>query len=602
MDYGEHAQRLGDRLPGTVMTAEIEPAAAQRRPLLFGSLAGYRRRWLRGDLIAGLTVWAVLVPESLAYASIAGVSPVVGLYAAAPALVLYAAFGSSRHLVTGPMAATAALSAAAVAGVASTSDADAATLTVVLALLVGIVALLAGLLRLGFVASFISEPVLKGFIVGLALTIIIGQVPKLLGVEGGKGEFFEKLWAVLGELGSIDPWTFAVGIVSLALVLGLRRWAPVVPGSLAAVAFGIGVVALFGLDERGVDIVGAIESGLPAIGLPDAALSDYAALAAASIGVMLVGFTEGLGAAKTYAARDHYEIDPNRELIGLGAANLGAGLASGMVVNGSLSKTAVNGSAGARGQVSGLVVAGLTVITLLFLTGLFADLPEATLAAIVIAALIELVDFESLARYYRVASRSWQAHLGPAARPDFVAALAAMFGVLIFDTLPGLFIGIGVSVVLLVYRSSRPHVAELGEVVGVSGTFADIERSAPTHRVDGVGIVRIEGPIYFSNAEYVRQHVRSVANRPGIVAVVIDGGTVSYVDVTAAQMLSELSSDLRRTGVMLAMAQEVGQVRDVLRLNNPDTPLEVYPSLHTAVAAVAPGGMPPSAGSPHPEN
>ena len=233
------------------------------RGLLFGSLRGYRREWLRGDLVAGLTVWAVLVPEALAYASIAGVSPVVGLYAAPGALLLYAAFGSSRHLVTGPMSATAALSAAAVAQLAQPGSGAFTTLTVALAITTGIIALLAGLLRLGFLASFISEPVLKGFIVGLALTIIAGQLPALFGVEKGSGNFFEKVWDLVTKLGDTHGLDLRRGIASLALVLGLRRVAPAAPGSLVAVACGVLAVELLGLDDHGVAIVGTIASGLP---------------------------------------------------------------------------------------------------------------------------------------------------------------------------------------------------------------------------------------------------------------------------------------------------------------------------------------------------
>lgn len=331
---------------------------------VFTSLEGYQPGWLRGDAVAGLTVWAVLVPEALAYASIAGVSPVVGMYAAPGALIFYAAFGSSRHLVTGPMAATAALSAAAVGQVAAGKSGMFPALTVTLALTTGLLAVAAGLAWLGFVANFISEPVLKGFIVGLALTIIVGQVPKLLGVSKGEGDFFDQLWHLVTHLGQAQGLTVLVGLGSLAVVLVLRRFAPVVPAPLVAVLAGILAVHIFGLDKHGLDIVGHISGGLPSFGLPHVPSADYLKLAGPAVGVMLVGFAEGLGAAKTYAARDGYQIDVNRELIGLGAANLGAGLSSGMVVNGSLSKTAVNGSAGARTQASGLVVAVLTVVTL----------------------------------------------------------------------------------------------------------------------------------------------------------------------------------------------------------------------------------------------
>ena len=555
---------------------------------LFGSLHGYQSGWLRGDVVAGLTVWAVLVPEAMAYATIAGVSPVVGLYAAPAALILYAAFGSSKHLIAGPMAATAALSAAAVAQFAARGSDDFLALTVALALTTGIVALVAGLLRLGFLASFISEPVLKGFIVGLALTIIVGQLPKVFGIEGADGNFFEKLWGFVTGLGDTNGWTLLVGLVSLALVVGLRRVAPVVPGSLVAVLFGILIIVLLGMDRRGVEIVGTIQSGLPTLGLPDVALSDYLSLVPLAVGVALVGFVEGLGAAKTYAARNHYEVDANRELIGLGAANLAAGFSGGMVVNGSLSKTAVNGGAGARTQLSGLVAAALTIVTLLFLTGLFESLPEATLGAIVIAALIELVDIPSLVGFYRVWTRRLGSIYGPAARLDFIAALATLLGVLVFDTLPGLFIGIAVSLLLLLYRTSRPNVAVLGRVPGVSHHWGDITRHPENERVPGVSVLRVESGLFFANAEHVREEIRGHAAEGDVHGIVLDAETMPFLDVTAAAMLNRLRDELAGRGVHLVLARDVGQVRDVLRQSGgtDDTALPfAFPTVEEAVSA-----------------
>jgi MFS superfamily sulfate permease-like transporter len=270
---------------------------------VFSWLRGYDRGWLRGDVVAGLTVWAVLVPEALAYATIAGVSPVVGLYAAPGALLLYAAFGSSRHLVTGPMAATAALSAAAVADLATAGSDDFLQLTITLALVTGALAVLAGLFRLGFLASFISEPVLKGFIIGLALTIIVGQVPKLLGIDSGGGDFFEKARGVIENAGETDGLTLLLGALSLAAVLALRRLAPLVPGSLLVVAASTAAVALLDLDDEGVAVVGSVSSGLPSFGAPDVSLAKYGELAAGAVGVALVAFAESLGAAKAYSTR-----------------------------------------------------------------------------------------------------------------------------------------------------------------------------------------------------------------------------------------------------------------------------------------------------------
>jgi|HubBroStandDraft_3_1064219.scaffolds.fasta_scaffold44498_2 SulP family sulfate permease len=562
---------------------------------VFTSLRGYRAGWLRGDAVAGLTVWAVLVPEALAYASIAGVSPVVGLYAAPGALILYAAFGSSRHLVVGPMAATAALSAAAVGDVAAGKSGAFAALTVTLALTTGILALAAGLARLGFLANFISEPVLKGFIVGLALTIIIGQVPKLLGVEKGSGNFFEQLGQLISRLGQTQGLTLAVGLGSLALVLLLRRFAPAVPAPLAAVILGIIAVHVFGLQDHGVKIVGHIDSGLPSFGLPHVPSADYLKLAGPAVGIMLVGFAEGLGAAKTYAARDGYEISPNRELIGLGAANLAAGLSSGMVVNGSLSKTAVNGSAGARTQVSGLVVAAATILTLLFLTGLFEDLPEATLGAVVIAALIELVDISSLVAFYRTYTARLGQIYGPAARADFIAAIAALLGVLVFDTLPGLFIGIADSLLLLLYRVSRPHIAVLGQIPGSGGQWADTAVHPEDRAAPGITVLRAESGLFFANADHVRAAVRAAAAGDGIRAIVLDCETVPFVDITAARMLTELTADLAKRGVRLVIARDIGQVRDMLAVTGPPgIAHEYYRTVQEAVDSIAPqaGGRP----------
>jgi SulP family sulfate permease len=557
--------------------------------MLFTSLRGYQASWLRGDCIAGLTVWAVLVPEALAYATIAGVSPVVGLYAAPGALILYAAFGSSKHLIAGPMAATAALSAAAVGDLAAGSSGRFTALTVTLAITMGIVALAAGVARLGFLASFISEPVLKGFIIGLALTIIIGQVPKLLGVEKGAGNFFEQFWDVLTRLGQTQWRTLLVGLVSLAIVLTLRRVAPAVPAPLVAVAVGILAVYALHLQNHGVKIVGHIDGGLPAFGLPSVPAGDYLKLAGPAVGIMLVGFAEGLGAAKTYATRNGYQISPNRELTGLGAANLAAGLSSGMVINGSLSKTAVNGSAGARTQLSGLVVAALTVLTLLFLTGLFQDLPEATLGAVVIAALIELVDIASLRALYGTHTSRLRRIYGYAARADFIAALAAMLGVLVFDTLPGLFIGISVSLLLLLYRSSKPHVAVLGQVPGTS-QWTDTAQHPEDNAIPGLAILRVESGLYFANADHVRESILAAAAAAGTRAVVLDCETVPFVDVTAGRMLDELTAELRRRGVRLVIARDVGQVRDVLAATAGAIVPEQYPSVRAAVAACQPRG------------
>jgi SulP family sulfate permease len=557
--------------------------AAMKLPV-FRSLSNPR---LPGDLVAGLTVWAVLVPEALAYASIAGVSPVVGLYAAPGALILYAAFGSSRQLVTGPGAASAALSAAIVGDLITQGSSSYVQLTATLAITVGLLAIVASVLRLGFIANFISEPVLKGFIIGLALTVIVGQLPKVFGVEGVPGNFFEQLWGFVKNVDQTSGLTLLVGALSLALVLGLKGWKPLIPASLVAVLLGILAVHLFGLSS--VAIVGPIKSGLPSLGMPDVSASDFLSLLGASLGVMVIGFAEGLGAAKTYAAKEGYEIDANRELLGLGAANIGAGLSNGMVVSGSLSKTAVNASAGGKSQLAGVVTAVLVVVTLLFLTGLFEDLPEATLAAVVIASLIELVDVPSLENLYRARTKGLGRIYGFAARPDFIAAIATILGVLVFDTLPGLAIGIVVSILLLLYRASIPHITVLAQAPGRDGSFVDATRATDAIEVPGIAILRVEGPLFFANTDAVRDHIRAHAADEHVKAVVIDAETVPAIDVTAGGMLLKLGKELQEKGKRLVLAREIGQVREELDHTDPGSALpllENYPTVRAAVTAL----------------
>ena len=559
--------------------------AERRSSPLFPSLTGYRRERLGRDAVAALTVWAVLVPEALAYATIAGVSPVVGLYAAPAALVLYAAFGSSRYLIAGPSAATAALSAATVGDLVAGDSGEFAAMTAALALTVGLVAIVAGLLRLGFLASFVSEPVLKGFVVGLALTIMVGQAPALLGVEGASGDFFAQLWGLIGDLGEIAGTTAAIGLGSLALILVLKRTMPRAPAYLAAAVAGIVAVKVLGLGDE-TAIVGSIEAGLPAVGPPDVGLGDIVGLLAGAAGIMFVGFAEGLGAAKTYAIRDNAEVDADRELIGVGAANLASGFASGMTVNGSLSKTAVGYAAGMRSQVSGLIAAAAIVVTLLFLTGLFEDLPQATLAAIVIAALVDLIDIPALVDLYRTYTVRLGRVYGFATRSDFIASVAAALGVMIFDTLPGLAIGIVLSLVLLVYRSSRPNVARLGRLPGEHGHWEDVDRHADAVEDPEVVVLRPEGGLFFANSDEVRRRVLGSVG-PETKGVVIDGETIAFVDVTAAQMLRALRGRLEDSGVGLYMAKDIGQVRDVIARTDPDDELlrHLFPTIGEAVAA-----------------
>ncbi|MFV0258620.1 MAG: SulP family inorganic anion transporter [Acidimicrobiales bacterium] len=551
------------------------------------------------DLLAGITVWAVLIPEAMAYASIAGVSPIVGLYAAAPALVFYALFGSSRQLVVGPMAATAALSGATVAELST--NGNGAALTAGLALMVGLWGLLAGVVKLGFLASFISEPVMKGFIIGMAISIMAGQIPKLFGIDGGGDDIGTQIYRFVTSLGDADAWTMAVGFGSLAVVLGLRATVPRIPAPLVALVGSIALSTVLDLADKGVAVVGQVDSGFPALGLPDLGIAEYASLVGPSLGTLMVGYAEGLGAARTYAEEHDYQIDPNQELTGLGAANLGAGLTSGMVVNGSLSKTAVNDSAGARSQISGLVVAILVIPTLL-VTSLFTNLPEATLAAVVVAAVAELANPKILVRLSRVYTANLKRDYGNLARVDLIAAAAAMAGVLIFGTLAGLFIGIAVSITLLVYRSSRPNVAVLGQLVDRE-PWVDVRRHPTAETADGIVVLRPEGGLFFANADNVRDAVRRHID-DDTRGVVLDLADVPVIDITAVEMLAGLSKELGRKHIGMLLAHNIGQVRDLLSAADATHLLEesqmtVADAVAKIAATIGPGtgrGDPPASG------
>ncbi len=367
------------------------------------------------------------------------------------------------------------------------------------------------------------------------------------------------------------------------MVLGFKRWLPLVPGSLLAVLLGIAAVAVFGLDGRGVDIVGHIDSGLPSVGLPDGVgFDDYIDLLGPAVGVLLIGFAEGLGAAKTYAAKEGYEVDANRELLGLGTANLGSGLCSGMVVNGSLSKTAVNGGAGAKSQVSGLVVAVLTVVTCCSSPDCSRNSPRRRSPRWSSPPSSNSWTSPRCA----VSTGVWTERLGSiygyAARADFAAALAAMVGVLLFDTLPGLVIGIGVSMLLLLYRASRPHVAALAKE---GSLWVDAERHPPDlPTTPHVVVVRVEAGLFFANADHVKDRIEDLCTDDTRV-VVLDAETSPFIDVSAAQMLVQLRDVLARRGIELRVARDIGQFRDAIRHSGSDsTPVDLYPTVREALA------------------
>ena len=518
-------------------------------------LPKYKLAWLRPDIIAGLTVWAVLVPEAMAYAGIAGVHPVIGLYTVPIPLIAYAVFGTSRTMIIGPDSATALISGVTIgAVVAKHGSAPFEALTAALAVMVGVFFLLFGLLRMGWVANFISTPVMKGFIQGLVWVTIIGQVPKLFGIDGGSGNFFEKTWDVVLKLPEANLTTTVIGLASLALLFAFARFLPRVPGALTTVVIAIAVVSVFGLGDRGVEIVGSVKAGLPPFGIPDVKLADLAAIVPGALAIVLLGYAESLGAAKAAQEKSGGEIDPDQELVSHGPANLGAGLSGGFIVVGSLSKTSVAMGAGGKTQLSSLINAGFVFLTLMFLMPLFENLPHATLGAIVIHAMLGLVDFGYLKRLRGISPQ------------EFALAMTAFAGELIFGVLQGIGIGVVLSIIALIYRASYPSTAVLGQIPGQEA-YRDVKRHPEAKTLPGLLLFRFDSILFFANANHFADTLKgavSTAEVP-VKAVLVDAETVSAIDTTACDALIKLQSELAAQGIALAFARVRDPVRDVMQ-------------------------------------
>ena len=522
-------------------------------------------------------MWAVLVPEAVAYSGLAGMPPQAGLFAAPFLLLGYALFGTSRHLIVGATASSAIMMAEVVGPLAKSDPSMYAALMAGLALMIGLVLLLLGLARMGFVKNFLAEPVLTGFIFGLAMVITVDQLPDLFGFPAGNGNFFQKLWQDISHLGSTNGWTLLVGILSLVLLFALRRFLPRVPAPLVAMIFGILVVVLFGLNKKGVAIVGYIPAGLPLPKWPALRLNNYLDLLAGALGIVLVLFAEHVSIGQKIADKHRYDLDPNQELIALGVSNLAAGLFQGFAGAGELSKTTVNDEFGARSQLSGIVSLVLVLITLLLLTSLFYYLPQATLGAIVIYAVWGLLDVGEMQRYWRLS------------RTDFVLALTALLGVLVFNILPGLLLGVILSLLLLIYTTSRPRGSILGKVPGKM-IYSDIAQHPENETIPGLLIFRLNVPMFFANNEPMRRSLEELVDitDPKPRAVLLDMGANHRLDISSADMLAGLVGALKADGVELLLADVRDPVRDFLRHSKVEQIIgeeHFYPSLHEAVEA-----------------
>jgi len=532
----------------------VRPLLDRYVPIL-GWLPGYRRDWLRPELIAAITSWGVMVPVAMAYAELAGVPPEYGLITAFAALGAYAVFGTSRHLKVTTSSTMAVMSASVVAGLAGGDPDRYLALSAALALVVGVILVAAGLIRLGFIADFLAKSVVTGFIFGLAITIIIGQLPKLLGIPSGGDTTLGQLQNVVTNLSATNPWTLAVGAGALALILLLRAISRKIPGPLIALVLGILAVDAFDLIVHDVSVVGEVATGIPLPGLPRVSLLDLPFLAAGAAGIVFLAVGESLGAGRAFAARHHYEIDPDQELIGLSAANVSAGLFGGFTVDASLSQSATAEAAGARSQLSSIATAALILLTAILLAPLFANLPNAVLGAIVIAAVLGLMDVAELRRYAETR------------RTDFILAIVALVGVVSTTVLTGLAIAVVLSLTMMLYRASRPYIAFLGDLGGTPPIYADMERHPAARAIPGLLILRIDAPLYFFNANVARSAIVDAvaAEDPPPTAVLLDIGATADFDITTTDTFRQLIDDLRERSIDVLLAQVKGPVRDRMR-------------------------------------
>ncbi len=499
-------------------------------------------RDLPADLVAGVTLAALLIPESLGYAGVAGVPPEVGLYAALGAVVAYALTGGTSILVVGPASAVAALSASLVAELGSAADVRA--LTSALALTTGALLVVAGALRMGWIVNFISRPVLHAFVAGLSLSIIIGQLDGLLGVEVRGGSAVAKLADTLRNVADWHPLTVVLGLGAVATLLALERYVHRVPAAVVVVVVGILLVVVLNLDTHGVAVVGHIPGGLPQVAVPDLSGTRWLELVAGGASLLLVGFSEGYASATAVAAHTGEEIDPDQELVGAGAANLAAGLVGGLAVSGSLSKSAASQAAGARSQLANLTGGLVVLATLLFLAPVFEQLPEAVLAAVVIVAVLPSADPRRVARLWSVN------------RLDFAAGLTTFVLVLVWETLPAMIVGVALSLAFLVRRASFPDVVELRRGPGGVFTRVGVGAVPETTLVSPVAVLRFEGPLVYANADRLLHAARAlVAARTGLLRLVLDAEMVSDLDTTGAEILERLDDDLAASGIELRIAR-----------------------------------------------
>jgi high affinity sulfate transporter 1 len=526
-----------------------------RRLPIAGWLATYDRSWLRGDLIAGVTVAALIVPKNLGYAGIAGIPLQNGLYAAAAGAILYAVFGTCRQISMGPSSGLAAVAASAVATAGLTGQGDVASFVAGLTLASGILFLLLAVLKMGWVAQFLSRAVVTGFLFGAAIDVVIGELPKITGTDVSGSNSFKELRSWLGSLGDTQTATVVVGVVSLVVVFGLRVVAPRVPGALVLVVGGLLASYLFDLGDRGVALVGDVPRGLPSFAVPDLSLmADHVTtVAIAATALMLIGFSQTAGDARAFAAKHRYQIDVDQESLAQSAANLGAGVFQGMPVSTSLSASSLNDHSGARTGLASITSGVTVLLTLLVLAPLFSQLPKPVLGALIIEAVVMgMMNLPEMRRMYRVK------------RFDFWIAVAAIAGTLAFGVLAGVVIGIGLSLLWLIGVATQPQMPTLGREPGTQ-VFRDVLDNPDDEVVPGVAVVRLDGGLFFATADALEDRVRTVIQgEPETRGVVLDCEGVNFVDSQGSATLDDILVLCAQAGVELRLARVKPDVRAVL--------------------------------------
>jgi high affinity sulfate transporter 1 len=531
------------------------PGQGPTRVPLIGQFRSYDRSWLRGDLIAGVTVAALIVPKNLGYAGIAGIPLQNGLYAAAAGAIVYAIFGTCRQISMGPSSGLAAVAASAVLAAGITGEQDVASFVAGITLASGILFLLLAVLKMGWIAQFLSKAVVTGFLFGAAIDVVIGELPKLTGTEVTGSNPIQELWSWLGTLGEAQPTTVVVGAIALAVVFGLKAVAPQVPGALVLVVGGLLAAALFDLGAKGVALVGEVPSGLPSLQVPDGQLmwDHVGTVALAAVAVVLIGFSQTAGDARAFAAKHRYQIDINQESIAQSLANIAAGLFKGMPVSTSLSASSLNDHSGAKTGLASLTSGVTVLLTLLFLAPLFSNLPKPVLAALIIEAVVMgMMNVPEMRRLARVQ------------KFDFWIAIAAIIGTLIFGVLAGVVIGIVLSLFWLVRVATHPEMPSLGREPGTQ-VFREADGHPGDEIVPGIAVIRFDGGLFFATADALEDRLREVIHStPGLTGIVLDCGGINFVDSQGATKMADIANLARESDVNLRLTRLKPEVRAVL--------------------------------------